>query len=131
MKLFSARDSQAKLKKENEELIDMSVRLQRYFQGLKTKLKSAKSDYEPDKVAKLMEFEMFCVEIQQKKSKLLEELNQIEQIIKDKKEVYYGLIEKQDELEERMYEVKEKERKLDLREEFVHELERKQVEKSK
>lgn len=90
-----------------------------------TRLNTAKKNYDPEKVAALKEFDAFLADIQEKKSKLLREMKAIESIIEEKKELYYGLIAKSDALEERAHAVKESEDKLDLREAFVSQLEKK------
>lgn len=54
-----------------------------------------------------------------KKSELLKELRSIELLIESKKEILYGLIEKQDELDERERNISEQEEKLKLQAQFV------------
>lgn len=129
MKLLSKTSATATLKKQNEDLIETNIRLRKYEKDVIERLNAIKENYEPDKVAKLKEFEAFCQDILQKKSKLLEELKGIEQAIEKKKELYYALIAKDDALAEKLHHVKEEEKKLDLRVAFVDELERKFQEK--
>jgi hypothetical protein len=129
MELLSKQSAQTKIKKDNEQLVDMNLRLRKYFSAIKTQFNTLKDNYEPDKVKKLEEFNRFCSDIDHKKSLKLEELSVIDAEIEKKKEIYYGLISKQDELDEKIYQLSEKERKLDLREGFVEELERKWKEK--
>lgn len=130
MKLLSRSDAQSKVKRDNDELIDTNLRLRRYESTIIKKLNAIKDDYEPEKIARLKEFESFCAELSQKKSKLLEELSGLQKLIDQKKDIYYGLIAKQDALDEKIYEMKEVEKKLDLREALVLDLEKKWREKN-
>lgn len=130
MKLLSQKDVQSSKKKENEALIETNIRLRKFYKDITDKLNVVRENYEPEKVAKLKDFEEFCKDLISKKSKLLEEFNVLERAIKEKKELYYGLIEKQDELEEKIYQVNEAHKKLDLREAFVVDLEQKWKEKN-
>lgn len=128
MKLLSKHEAQASIKKDNEELVDTNIRLRKYLKQITEKLNKIKEDYSPDKLQKLKEFEEFSADLMVKKGKLLKELSDIESAIEKKKEVYYGLIEKQDKLEEKIYQINQREAKLDIRENFLKELEKKQSE---
>lgn len=130
MKLLDRKESQSKIKKENDELIMSNIRLRKLFKDITDKLNTIKESYEPAKLKKLQEFEVFCEEILKKKSKLLEELQGIENEIVKKKDIYYGLIAKQDLLDARIIEIKESEKKLEIREIFMQELETKWREKT-
>ena len=125
MKLLAKKDAQIGIKKSNEELLNTNIRLREIEKNYLKRLNEAKLNYDPEKVKALKDFEQFIGNINEKKSKLLEELNAYEKLIEEKKEVYYGLIEKQDEVEEKMHLLKEANKKLDLREAFVSELEKK------
>ena len=48
----------------------------------------------------------------------------VQKAVDEKKEIYYGLIEKQDFLIEKAYQIHESNKKLDIREEFVTQLEK-------
>lgn len=125
MRLLNRTEAQSSLRKENDELVATNVRLRHLWQEIIGKLNTARESYESEKMKKLQEFEIFCKDILEKKSKLLEELMGIEKEIKAKKDLYFGLISKQDALDEKIYQMKEQEKKLDLREAFVGELESK------
>lgn len=125
MKLLKKAVVENKLKTENEELLDRNIRLRQFERAITERLNTVKDSYEPDKVARLKEFEAFCKDLNEKKAKLLQELQGISQLIEEKKEVFYGLISKQDQLEERLHIADQKEEKLKLRELFVSELETK------
>lgn len=130
MKLLNKSEAQSDIKKKNDELISTNIRLRKLWQEITNRLNGIKESYEPEKLKKLQEFEMFCTDILQKKAKLLEELVGIENEIVKKKDIYFGMIAKQDLLDEKVYQMKEQEKKLDMREAFVHELEKKQRELS-
>ncbi len=125
MKLLAKKDAQEGIKKNNEDLIGSNVRLREMEKQVIKRLNEAKSNYDPEKVKALKEFEQFVADINEKKSKLLEELNAYSKLIEERKDTYYGLIEKADELDEKLHQVKEANKKLDLREAFVVDLERK------
>lgn len=129
MKLLTTKEAQSQKKLENDALIESNMRLKQVEARLSSKLHSMKDNYDQDKVEKWTEYEDFVEDINNKKSVLLKELKDIQKYIEEKKEVYYGLVEKQDILEEKMHNLIEKEKKLELREAFVMDLERKWREK--
>lgn len=126
MQLLSQKETKSKLRKEHDELIDTSVRLNTIVREKHRELNTLKRHYDPDKLQAKADFDAFCRDIQEKKSRLLQELAQIEKEIEAKKDIYFGLVAKQDALEERIYAANEREAKLNLRENFINELERKQ-----
>ena len=128
MKLLDQKEAQSKVKKDNDELILSNIRLRHLWQDITIKLNTIKESYQPEKLKILQEFETFCKDIFGKKAKLLEELQGIENEIKKKKDLYFEIISKQDALDEKIHEMREHEKKLDLREAFVGELEKKQRE---
>ena len=129
MKLLSKIEAETSVKRDNDFLIEKNIRLRRYWGEFLKRLNSVKQDYGPEKLKKLEEFEGFCREINAKRSKLLKELSDLEKLIEDKKEIIYGLVERQDLLEEQVHKIKERENKVELRELFVGELEAKIKEK--
>lgn len=125
MKLLSKSEAQNTIRKDNDELIETNVRLRKYWSEITSRLNNVKENYEPDKLAKLREFEAFCKDILARKAKMLEELNVIEKEITRKKDLYYGLIAKQDALDEKIHQMGQQEQTLKMREVFVTDLERK------
>lgn len=125
MKLLEKTQAQSKLKRDNDELIESNLRLRHFERDITKRLNAAKESYEPEKMKALGDFEAFSKDLQAKKSKLLMELAGIQQLIEQKKELYYGLIARQDALQEKAYQIQEANRKLDLRQTFVEDLERK------
>ena len=130
MKLLSRNEAQSKIKKDNDELIGTNIRLRSLWKEITQRLNLARDDYDSEKMQKLRKFEEFCREILIKKSKLLEELTGVENAIKEKKELYYGLVVKQDILDERMLDLNEQEKKLEIRQLFLENLEKQFKEKT-
>lgn len=130
MKLLAKTDAQRRIKEDNENLIDTNIRLRKYWRQVVGKLNTVRDTYEPEKMRRLDEFEAFCKDLNAKKSKLLEEYADLEHQLEIRKDLYYGLITKSDALEERSHEIREMNSKLDLREAFVTDLERKWREKA-
>jgi len=130
MKLLAKPQAESRAKRENNDLIDSNLRLREYEKTVIGRLNTAKENYEPEKMQALQSFETFMKDIQEKKSKLFQELAGIEQAIAGKKEIYYGMITRMDELQEKAYEIKEAHKKLDLRQIFVEDLEKKWREKN-
>ena len=130
MKLLSKSVAGSKLKQENDSLIETNIRLRNYEKLVLQRLNAIKENYAPDKIQRLNEYEMYCKEILQKKSLLLQELMAIQQQIDQKKDIYYGMISAADELSEKKYLIEEQTKKLALRESFVVDLEAKWKEKT-
>lgn len=130
MKLLPQKEAQTQVKRDNERVIDETLRLQAYQKKLKQRLTTLKQDYSSDKAAALREFEAWRKDLEAQKQKLLAELAQWQQLLKDTKEQYYALIEKQDRLTELEYKIGEEMEKLKLREAFVSELEKKMLTKT-
>ena len=125
MKLLSRPEADSLKKKENEKVLDESVRLQRINKRVRAELTAAKKNYDPEKVKALDDFKAFCRDLDEKKAKKLQELMAVEQAVEEKKDIYYGLIEKSDTLIEKEVALNEREKKLDLREAFINQLEQK------
>lgn len=128
MKLLQKNEARLKSKKDNEDLIEQNIRLRKYLKTVNDKLAKVQDDYGEEKLKRLADFEKFCAEINERKSKLLKEVVDIEKQIEKKKDIYYGYIEKSDALTEKLYVMQKKEEQLNLRENFVKELEKKQRE---
>ena len=125
MKLLTRKEADTSIKKSNDELLGTNIRLREMEKQVIIRLNEAKLDYSPEKMKALKDFEQFVADLNEKKSKLLQELNAYEKLIEERKEVYYGLIERQDALMEKSYHINEQNKKLDLREAFVIDLEAK------
>lgn len=126
MRLLQKQEAEGSLKRENADLLDDNIRLRELYGKAVERFRGMKDDYSEDKLKKLKEYESFCLELNGKKTKLLKELTEIEKAVSDRKETYYGLVAKQDALQERLYQVEQRERNLDMRENFIKEIEEKQ-----
>lgn len=124
MKLLSKAEAQSKVKRENAAISEENARLRKEYRELIAKLSSAKSNYDPEKIKALEVFESFSKIVTSKREKMLREMAALDKEITARKELYYGLIEKQDELQDRDHTIKEKETTLELREQFVNGLEK-------
>src|SRR3990167_11484234 len=98
MKLLSKSEATLGLKKSNEDLLGSNLRLREIEKQVLKRLNEAKLDYDPEKVKALKDFEQFTADLMEKKSKLLSELNAYEKLIEERKDIYYGLVERQDAL---------------------------------
>src|SRR3990167_1778856 len=116
MKLLTRKEATQGLKKSNDELLGTNIRLREMEKQVLKRLNEAKLDYDPEKMKALKDFEKFTSEIMEKKSLLLKELNAYDTLIAERKDIYYGLVEKADKLLEEEYKIKEAHKKLDLRE---------------
>ena len=125
MKLLTRKEATIGLKKENDNLIGSNLRLREMEKQVLKRLNEAKANYDPEKMKALKDFEQFTADLMEKKSKLLKELNAYEKLIEERKDIYYGLVSKMDLLDEKAHQVAEANKKLDLREAFVTDLERK------
>lgn len=123
MKLLSKPEIKSRIQLNNDELLATNSRLRKIYVELLAKINNTKVNYSKDE--KAQEFERFCADILQKKSILISEIKDLENDIERKKEIIYGLIEKQDALQEKEFEMKEREKKLDLREGFITNVEQK------
>lgn len=125
MRLLSTTAAKSIKKRENDALVDSNIRLRKFHQEITTKLNNVKDNYDGDKLEKLREFEQFCKDLEAKRSKVLEELASWQKLVADTKEIYYGFIARKDELQEKEYQIEEENKKLNLREAFVVDLEAK------
>ena len=125
MKLLTPIKAKEQTRKENDRLAEENIRLRIIEKKIRERLNTIREDYTPEKVKRLKEFEDFCTDIMNKKSLLLKELAEITSAVEQKKELYYGLASKGDELIEKEHKLNEREKKLDLRLLFVEELESK------
>lgn len=130
MHLLSQNEAQSSLRKENDELVETNIRLRQFWTEITRKLNTLKDNYDPEKVQLLKEFERYAKEILEKRSVLLRELQGIENEIKKKKDIYYEMINRNDQLEEKIFQMHEQEVKLKLRQSFVEDLEQKWKEKN-
>lgn len=129
MKLLNRTEAQMTKKKENDNLILSNIRLREYGKVITERLRTIKDSYEPEKVQRLQDFEDFCKDLMEKKAKILAELAGLQKLVTETKELYYGYVQRSDELLEKKYQIDEDNKKLDLRQIFISDLENKWREK--
>jgi hypothetical protein len=118
MKLLSKNEVKSISQKETDIILEKNSRLAEYLsKGLK-KFNLIKDNYDQDKIRKQKEFDAFCEKINTKKSELLKDYKKWEKLVEGKKELYYALIEKNDELIEREENIKRGEERIKVREDF-------------
>ena len=125
MKLMSTKEAKSTKKRENDALIDSNIRLRAYHKTITDKLNTLKDNYDGDKLEELRKFETFCGDLTIKREKVLKELADWQKLVEDTKEIYYGFIARKDELQEKEYQIEEENKKLNLREIFIKDLEAK------
>ena len=117
MKLFTKTETLENLRNEKRFLEATNERLDKLVKQ-KQKLLNVE-EFDSKILAKQKELKSVEGAYITKKSELLKELRSIELLIESKKEILYGLIEKQDELDERERNISEQEEKLKLQAQFV------------
>lgn len=117
MKLFTKTETLENLRNEKRFLEATNERLDKLVKE-KQKLLNVE-EFDSKILAKQKELKSVEGAYITKKSELLKELRSIELLIESKKEILYGLIEKQDELDERERNISEQEEKLKLQAQFV------------
>ena len=90
MKLIPKEKAKTLVAKENDSLREENKKLRDEFHILSSNLKNIKLDYSPEKLKAKEEFDIFIKDISEKKSKLLKEVLELEQLIRDKKEITHG-----------------------------------------
>lgn len=125
MKLLTKDQAYSKKKTENDALIESNIRLQKREKDVLTRMNNLKSNYDPEKLKAYVEYQGYVEDLNKKKSALLAEFTKVEELLNDKKESYYLLLEREDELIEKIYLANEREKKLDLREGFIKDIEKK------
>ena len=122
MELFTPERIKSETERNNDALEIRSMYLTRMVKSLETKIRVLRGEYEAVKNETKVDF---ADKILQQKSVLLKELGEIQTKIKKANELYYGMVEKQDVLEEREYKLIQKEENLNKREEYVKMIEKK------
>lgn len=79
-------------------------------------------EFDAEKAKKVKDYQVWCEDLQVKMSKELSNLKAYEKLVDDKKEEYYNLIEKIDEIEDKITDKKEESSRLDLQLTFKKEL---------
>jgi len=130
MKIFSPEKIKIEGEKKADRLAFEKVQLEKQVRDLQIELQAVRGQLNADKSKIDKTFKEFVQDINAKKSNLLKELLEVERQLEKKKDLFYGLVEKQDTLRDREIEVSEKEENLRRREVYVRSLEGKIAELS-
>lgn len=83
-------------------------------------------EFDQDKAKKVADYQVWCADLQNKMSRELLNLKAYEKLVEEKKEEYYNLVAKKDEIEDKILDRKEELGRLDLQLNFKRELLNKQ-----
>lgn len=120
MQLFSKEQINLKRKDQTRELTKKNERLATSLR--KVIALQSEVDLDQDKAKKVKDYQVWCEDIQIKMSKTLSTLKAYEKLADDKKEEYYALVEKLDEIDDKIIDRNEEIVKLDLQIRFKEEL---------
>lgn len=120
MELFKKEQINAKRKDQTRELM---VKNERLIKSLRKVLDLQNDiEFDQDKAKKVKDYQVWCEDLQKKMSKELGNLKAYEKLVDDKKEEYYGLVAKRDEIEDKIMDLKEELGRLELQVAFKREL---------
>ena len=112
MQLFSKEQVNVKRKEQTREL---TLKNERLATSLRKILNLQKDiEFDADRAKKVTEYQKWCDDLQNKMSRELSNLKAYEKLTEEKKEEYYSLVARKDEIEDRILDRKEELEKLDL-----------------
>ncbi len=112
MQLFSKEQVNTRRKEQTREL---TLKNERLATSLRKVLALQKEiDFDADKAKKVADYQIWCKDLQEKMSKELGNLKAYEKLVEDKKEEYYNLVGRKDEIEDKILDRKEELGKLDM-----------------
>lgn len=112
MQLFSKETINTKRKEQTREL---TLKNERLAASLRKILNLQKDiEFDSDKAKKVADYQVWCEDLQKKMSKELSNLKAYEKLVDEKKEEYYNLVARKDEIEDKILDRKEELEKLDL-----------------
>jgi hypothetical protein len=112
MRLFSKEEISKTKKDQTRELV---VKNERLATSLKKILALQKDiDFDADKAKKVKDYQVWCADLQTKMSRQLADLKAYEKLTEDKKEEYYHVIAKKDQVEDKILDLKEELAQLEL-----------------
>lgn len=115
-KLFSPEEISKRRHESNREL---TAKNERVISSLKKVLKLQEQiDFEPEKAKKVQEFQVWCDDLNQKKSVLLKELNKYKSALDSSKEELYRVIARKDKFEDEITDLREEIGRLKLQIDF-------------
>lgn len=120
MQLFSREQVNLKRKNETREL---SLKNDRLAKSLRKVLDLQKEvEFDQDKAKKVKDYQVWCADLQNKMDKALGTLKSYEKLVEEKKEEIYELVERKDELEDTLLDLREEQERLDFELNFKREL---------
>ena len=120
MELFTKEQVNIKRKDQTREL---TLKNERLATSLRKILNLQKDiEFDADKAKKVADYQVWCEDLQNKMSKELANLKAYEKLVEDKKEEYYNLVARRDEIEDKILDRKEELGRLDLQLNFKREL---------
>lgn len=124
MQLFSKEQINTKRKEQTRELV---VKNERLVNSLKKVLNLQKDiEFDADKAKKVKDYQIWCEDLQKKMAKELGNLNAYKKLVDEKKEEYYNLVARKDEIEDKILDRKEELGRLDLQVAFKRQILEKQ-----
>lgn len=120
MRLFQKTEIEKGRKEQTREL---TLKNERLATSLRKILNLQKDiEFDADKAKKVKDYQVWCEDLQTKMSKELGNLKAYEKLVDEKKEEYYNLVARKDEVEDRIITLKEELEKLSLQVAFKREL---------
>lgn len=119
MRLLSAKEVEKRKEVEGFSVQSKLKKLRGEVVFLENKIRLLKKDLPSEKQKIVQDFQVFCAQIEQKKSEKMKELRFVEDKITEIQDIVDGLILKEDRLKSIEVELKEKERVLNDRERFI------------
>lgn len=120
MQLLSPEKINSKRKEQTREL---TLKNERLATSLRKVLALQKDiEFDADKAKKVADYQIWCEDLQKKMSKELANLEAYKKLVEDKKEEYYNLVAKIDELQDKTFDLKEEISRLILQVEWNRKL---------
>lgn len=120
MQLFSKEQINTKRKDQTRELMLKNERL--IISNRKILELQKDIDFDTDKAKKVKDYQIWCEDLQSKIAKELSNLKAYNKLVDEKKDEYYNLVAKKDEIEDKILDLTEELKKLELQVVFKKEL---------
>jgi predicted nucleic acid-binding Zn-ribbon protein len=112
MRLFQKEEI---LKGRKDQTRELTLKNERLATSLRKLLNLQKDiEFDADKAKKVKDYQVWCEDLQTKMSKELGNLNAYKKLVEERKEEYYNLVAKKDEIEDGIITLKEELEKLEL-----------------
>lgn len=124
MQLFQKEQINSKRKEQTRELTLKNERLATSLRKILALQKDI--EFDADKAKKVADYQIWCEDLQKKMSKELSNLEAYKKLVDEKKEEYYNLVARKDEIEDKILDRKEELGRLDLQLSFKKQILEKQ-----